>query len=389
MRCPPHEGGVPAPMLRRAVGCVAETMRLARRPSSEGGRKHSVVPGSPLDSVAVLGPAEGTRPTRRERRFAGGETGAPRSGRDCGSSATIPTGELKRDARSSAPVVVVATLAAIRPPTLGRHPRRHRGRLTQRGAEDAHLTGGKQKMINGSVVAPFQHDSTWPEDVQTRFRSAVYYLHVHVPGRDPTNQLRELVDWVLSKKHAKSTSEQWKCLKNACNKIVHVSIDGVKDEEMRIFVKNLLVIANLLLISDYGLQRNSSLRFVVRDPVKQKEHETGSKAAMEKFLAGIDQAYASLEDAIREWRREGGNAKRRLKLGKGARVLSSIPSVHHMIDEEPSNIKMRITSHNRDPDKCQYEFRPADPIGWVMMNGNRSKDRFVDDPMSSDWTPGK
>ena len=244
-------------------------------------------------------------------------------------------------------------------------------------------------MINGSVVAPFQHDSTWPEDVQTRFRSAVYYLHVHVPGHDPTNHLRELVEWVLNKERAKNTAEQWKCLKNACNKIVHVSIDGVDDEGMPILVKNLLVIANLLLILDYGLQPKSSLRFVIRDPVKQKKHETGSRAAMEKFLAGINQAHGSLEDAIREWRSKGGGAKRRLKLEKGAGVLSSIPSVHHMIDEHPSNVEMRITSQDRDADKCQYEFRPANPIGWVMMNGNPSKDRFADDPMSSTWTPGK
>ena len=36
--------------------------------------------------------------------------------------------------------MVMATLAAIGPATLGRHPRRHRGRLTRRGAEDVHLT---------------------------------------------------------------------------------------------------------------------------------------------------------------------------------------------------------------------------------------------------------
>ena len=70
-------------------------------------------------------------------------------------------------------------------------------------------------------------------------------------------------------------------------------------------------------------------------------------------------------------------------------MLSSIPSVHHMIDEYPSNVEMRSTSQDRDADKCQYEFRPANPIGWVMMNGNPSKDRFADDPMSSTWTPGK
>ena len=58
------------------------------------------------------------------------------------------------------------------------------------------------------------------------------------------------------------------------------SIDGVDDEEMPILVNNLLVIANLLLILDYGLQPKSSLRFVVSDPVKQNKQEMGSKAAM-------------------------------------------------------------------------------------------------------------
>ena len=255
--------------------------------------------------------------------------------------------------------------------------------MTQRREEDAHLMGGKQKMINGSVVAPFQHDSTWPEDVQMWFRSAVYYLHVCVPGRCPINHLRELVDWVLTEERQKNTAEQWKYLKDACNKMVHVSIDGVDDAEMPILVKNLLVIANLRLISAYGLRATSSVRFVSRDPVKQKQHEAGSRAAREEFRARIDEACGSLEDAIRECRPEHRSAKWRLKLDEGARVLSYIPSVHHVIDERPSNVEMRITVRDRDVDTCQYEFRPYDPIGWVMMNGDFSKDRFVDDPMSS------
>ena len=264
-------------------------------------------------------------------------------------------------------------------------PRRHRGRLRQRDAGDAHLTGGgaeDDQRLSGRTVS---HDSTWPEEVQTRFRSAVYYLHMRIPGHDSTNHLRELIDWRLTKERAKNNTKEWKCLKKACSKIAHVCTDGVDDEEMPILVKNLLVIANLLLILDYGLQATSSLRFVIMDPVKQKEHETGSKAAMEKFVAGIDQAYGSLENAIKK----GGGKRQRLKLEKEVGVLSSIPSVHRMIDEDASKVELRIASHDRDPDKCQYEFRPVDPIGWVMTNGNRSKDIFANDPMSSAWTPGK
>ena len=40
-------------------------------------------------------------------------------------------------------------------------------------------------MISGSVIAPFRHDLTWPESVQTRFRAAVYYRHVRVPDATP------------------------------------------------------------------------------------------------------------------------------------------------------------------------------------------------------------
>lgn len=118
------------------------------------------------------------------------------------------------------------------------------------------------------------------------------------------------------------------------------------------------------------------------------ERAAASGAARGELLARIDEAYGSLEDAIRGLRAELGGAKRRLKLEKGARVLSSIPSVHHVIDERPSNVELRVRSHDRDVDACQYEFRPVDPIGWVMMNGNSSKHRFADDPMSSTWTQG-
>ena len=119
------------------------------------------------------------------------------------------------------------------------------------------------------------------------------------------------MEWVLNKERAKNKAEQWKCLKNACNKIVHVSIDGVDDEEMPILVKNLLVIANLLLILDYGLQPTSSLRFVIRDPVKQKEHETGSRAAMENFWQGSTKRTEA-------WRTPSENGDRRAEARSGA-----------------------------------------------------------------------
>ena len=81
----------------------------------------------------------------------------------------------------------------------------------------------------------------------------------------------------------------------------------------------------------------------------------------------------------------GGGPTRRLKLEEGARVLSSIPSVHHVIDGHSTNVELRITSHDCDVGACRYEFRPVDPIGWVMTTGSSSKDRFADDRMSSTW----
>lgn len=233
-------------------------------------------------------------------------------------------------------------------------------------------------MINGRAVASFQHDSTWSEDVQTRFRSAVYYLHVHVSGHDPINHLRELVVPMIKKRQT-ITAQQWGCLKIACNKIVHVSIDGVGYEEMPTLVKN------LLLILDYGLRPGASLRFVSRDPVKQRQYGASSRAATDEFLARIGEVCRSLNDVISEWRAEHGDPKRPLKLDESARVLSSNRSVHPLIGGNSTNVEMRITSHDRDVDACRYEFRPVDPIGWVMVNGGSSKDRFADDLMSSTW----
>ena len=243
-------------------------------------------------------------------------------------------------------------------------------------------------MINGSPIAPFRHDSTWPEGVLTGFRSAVYYLYVPVPGRDPVNYLRELILLVLHKEKPQETSTQWTYLKDVCDKIVHIAIKGVNDNEMSNLVKNLLVIANLLLIWDYGLKSSSAIRLEPDEVAKKEEYEMGSKAARKRFLEDIDHAYESLEKAIEELRQSDGKLRGSLSLEKEVAVLSSIPSSHHVINaQDVSRGKVVLVIH--DTDGCEYEFHPHEPIGWVMTNGNRSKDKFSDDVMSSMGAFGK
>ncbi len=243
-------------------------------------------------------------------------------------------------------------------------------------------------MINGSVIAPFRHDSTWPDGVLTQFRSAVYYLYVPVPGRAPANYLRELILQELRKGKSQETSTQWKYLKDACDKVVHLALKGVNDEDMFNLVKNLLIFANLLLVSDYGLESSSSMRFEPDESAKKEEYEMGRKTARERFSARIDHAYESLEIAVEKLRQSDGSLRGSLRLEKGVAVLSSISSFHHDINaQDVSKVKMVWVKH--DTDRCEYEFRPHDPIGWVMMSGNRSNDRFADDAMSSMGVFGK
>ena len=237
-------------------------------------------------------------------------------------------------------------------------------------------------MINGSVIAPFRHDSTWPDDVLARFRPAVYYLHVPVPGRDPVSHLRELIRLILRKQERPETSDQWTYLKDACNNVVHLSVDGnVKDEEMANLAKNLLIFANLLLIEDYGLETLSSVRYETEDSAKNEEHEARSKAAREQFLANINHAYESLENAIKALRQPGGGRREPLNLEKAA-VLSLISSSHPLVNDEDDPTG-RIVLVIHDTDACEYAFHPHDPIGWEMTGGNRANDRFADDGMSS------
>ena len=39
--------------------------------------------------------------------------------------------------------------------------------------------------------------------------------------------------------------------------------------------------------------------------------------------------------------------------------------------------------HLRNTDACEYLFSPHDLVGWVMVGGSPSGDRFADDPTLS------
>ena len=239
-------------------------------------------------------------------------------------------------------------------------------------------------MINGTVFAPFRHDSTWPQGVLTEFRRAVYYRHVHVPGRDCVAILRE-----LAKKKSKSsrTDGEWSYVKGACDKVVHSAVSGVSDEDMFNLANNLLIFANLLLIGEYGFEAWVSVRYENADEAKNKEDEAGSEAARQKFVDSINDAYESLEwaiDALKQNPKRKGGSHGRLNL-KEARVLSAILSTHHLTQAEGD---FKFVVQLPDTDACGYRFYPHDPVGWVMANGKRSNDRFADDVTSSmgEWS---
>ena len=85
-------------------------------------------------------------------------------------------------------------------------------------------------------------------------------------------------------------------------------------------------------------------------------------------------------EAIR--RRRDGKIRGRINL-EDASVISEIPSTHHAIKAADGEFHIVWTLKDHDSDVCNYEFRPHDPIGWVMMNGKRSADRFAGDATSS------
>lgn len=243
-------------------------------------------------------------------------------------------------------------------------------------------------MINGSAIAPFRHDSTWPDHVQTNFRSAVYYLHKRVAGRGPEIYLRELILLVLREEKPQETLAQWEYLKDTCDKVLHAAIRGVSDEEMFNLVSNLLVFANLLLIRDYGLESTPSIRFETDDLAEKEKNEMGAKAARDQFMASIDRAYESLESALEKLKQRDGKPRGPLRFETGAAVISSIPGSFHILEiQDTSDVKFVIAINGTD--RCEYMFYPHNPVGWVMMKGSHAKDNFADDCMSSTKLFGK
>lgn len=93
------------------------------------------------------------------------------------------------------------------------------------------------------------------------------------------------------------------------------------------------------------------------------------------------EAGESLENAIEELRQPGGRLRGSLNL-EDADVLAPIPSMHHLLDGRDAS-RGRFVFEIRDTGVCEYEFRPHDPVGWVMTSGNPARDGFAGDAMSS------
>lgn len=235
-------------------------------------------------------------------------------------------------------------------------------------------------MITGTVLEPFIHDSTWPDEELVLFRRAVYYFHVHVPGRDPIAILRELAEKKLWK-----DDDEWKCIKRTCNKIIHLAIRDVSDSGLTSLVKNLLIFTNIILIHEHGYKPMSVCTLRTNDPQKEKEEEKVSEAARKKYIKAIGHAYKSLEDSVNSLNRKN----RGLLDLEGSRLLTPLPFGIPFISIEPEDeIRLEIEIDPEPSDRCNYHFRPDHPIGWVMTGGNLTKDKFVDDVTSSEGIRG-
>ncbi len=241
-------------------------------------------------------------------------------------------------------------------------------------------------MISGSLIAPFCHDLSWPENITSWFRAAVYYHHVPASGLDPVNFLRELTNDVLCRTNPED-KDGWTCLKNACDKSIHLKLEGVNQRAMRNLVHNLLIFTNLLLIRHYGLMTvPASLRFVMDDPERQEAYEAGVEGAQRALRERIGLAYESLENAIEEMKQRPRPEV--LRFVETAKALSPIPDYLRSIKAEDKGV-FRLTLSRSRNDGCFYEFRPHDPIGWEMTNGAPARDRFANDDMSSKGVFGK
>ena len=231
-------------------------------------------------------------------------------------------------------------------------------------------------MINGGIIAPFKYDSTWPYEIQKGFRSAVYYLHESQAGRDPIDILREMIS-----RHIKpSQNSYWDRLKRICSKVTHQSVEKTNGEisgkEMNQLVRGVLVLANLLLIDEYGIVL-TTFKFKTDDPEVEKILEERSIKTSTTNKDYIYRVYDSLETALQNL----GKKTPTLMLEEDAAALSEIPVAFvNSFDFQKKNVRFVIDVGN--PKCCTYEFNPVKPVGWTV-SGELDLDIWSDDQMSS------
>lgn len=237
-------------------------------------------------------------------------------------------------------------------------------------------------MINGSVSAPYRHDSFWPEKYLVPFRKAVYYLHKPVFGRDASSILRELL---TSRTHMEENLEKFERLLETLHRVVHQQAEmhgdsALSDEKMFNLGKNLLVITNYLLIAEYGTKSTRTMDFVLEDSSKEEAYKQASEEASAKFQERIECVYKNIEDAVLDMDERSSKTKQRenLILKEGAKVLAEIPSIFPLNKEKGSLV---VTL--QETQICNYAFHPYEPIGWVRVGGNVGNDMFADDSMAS------
>ena len=210
-------------------------------------------------------------------------------------------------------------------------------------------------MINGSVLAPFTHDSSWPESDLSFFRKAVYYYYVHIPGRDSACILRE-----LAKEKVKSDPGSWKIVQKVCNKVIHLAISEISDSEISNLSKNLLIFSNLLLMQEHGLENRISVTF-------KNENKAARKSANCKFMKYIVDSYASLESAIHGIEQNISNdrvkkSRQRILNLENLKILHSIPNVNYIARCEDSK-EILVEIDTGRPEVFLYEFHEFSPIG--------------------------
>lgn len=236
-------------------------------------------------------------------------------------------------------------------------------------------------MINGTVFSPFLHDSSWPDKELGLFREAVYYAHVHVPGRSPLEYIRELTNIKRSLTNLE-THENWMYVNKTCSKAIHLAIKNIHiDEEMKNFTINMLVFTNFLLIADHGIIEGLCMTPNFQSEKMEKQQRATSQRLHEDFLNSINERFESLKSALDDIE------KRRNRRGKldldNASVKTFIPEPFNPVYLGDVD-GFSITVPDRDSDVFLYSFYPHEPIGWELISGISLKDRFANDVTAKD-----